>query len=220
MHYEPPEPPGRRWWWKQRLKRVARLSFVVVGVLGYLTMFGVPVAETMDDGTEAVRDGLFAAGNYTGTTNHVSERPQAIRRETMDELADYRHARDLYIISSEPRLQREAQRHADWMAEEGQLSHNRGDAGLEDRLSRAGVPAEYCGENALQAFVYTSMELVHKPRYLDSPEDVGKYMIRSWHHSAGHRENLQDPKYRRAGVGIAFDDEDQDKFYAALVLCR
>lgn len=99
-----------------------------------------------------------------------------LRDGIINEINGYRASRGLVALAPNAALDREAQAWANRLAAEDRVYHNTGliDRGFGENIVAAGT---YCGPVCL---------------------------VDLWKNSPGHNENLLDPGYRSAGMGIAY----------------
>ncbi|ORY01524.1 SCP-domain-containing protein [Basidiobolus meristosporus CBS 931.73] len=83
------------------------------------------------------------------------------------------------------RLIRAAQKHSDYQARVGQMTHNEPGRPMATRISKTGFKWTALGENV--AMGYGSIEAV----------------MRGWMNSPGHRSNILNPHYTHMGSGYA-----------------
>lgn len=94
-----------------------------------------------------------------------------------------RTSRGLAALTTDARLTAAAQRHADWMARTGRMTHG-GEGQPWDRVSEAGYRWSYVGENIAEC------------------EDLATAM-RLWMNSSGHRANILSANFTQMGFGNA-----------------
>ena len=86
-------------------------------------------------------------------------------------------------FTTDPRLTAAAQRHAEWMARTGRLTHG-GEGQVWDRVSEAGYRWTWVGENIAE-----------------TGDPV--YAMKLWMDSPGHRDNILTTKATQMGFGVA-----------------
>jgi uncharacterized protein YkwD len=107
-----------------------------------------------------------------------------------------RTSRGLRPLKSNRRLSKAAKGHASDMVARGYFSHDSmGGASFVDRIRKAGY---------VQARAFPSLgeDLAWGSGSLGTPREI----VKSWMHSAGHRANILNPRFREAGMGVAFGD--------------
>lgn len=107
-----------------------------------------------------------------------------------------RTARGLRPLKSNRRLSKAASAHARDMCARGYFSHDSANgSSFVDRIRKAGyVPT--------RAFPSLGEDLAWGSGSLGSPREI----VQSWMESPGHRANILSPKFREAGMGVAFGD--------------
>jgi uncharacterized protein YkwD len=117
-------------------------------------------------------------------------------------------------LRPDPALARVARAHSADLARSGLTGHTGSDGSSPaDRAARAGVRYDALGENVFRGPLYTSRTRITGPEgttehYLwAAPEDLAHEAVQGWLESPGHRANLLNPVFDRAGVGVAFDGE-------------
>jgi len=97
-----------------------------------------------------------------------------------------RNAEGLSTLTQNAALTQSAQNHSTWMAMENTLSHTgQGGSTPEERIRDAGYLIYGFGENVGGG--------------ADSPEKI----MDEWMHSAPHRANILEPRFKEIGVGLA-----------------
>jgi uncharacterized protein YkwD len=107
-----------------------------------------------------------------------------------------RSARGLKPLKSNRRLARAANSHAKDMVAHGYFSHDSMNGGtFVDRIRKAGyVPA--------RSFPTLGEDLAWGSGTLGTPREI----VQSWMESPPHRANILNPRFREAGMGVAFGD--------------
>jgi uncharacterized protein YkwD len=123
----------------------------------------------------------------------------------MQELASLIHAQTnafrkkngLPALTSDARLEQNAQGHSRQMLKEDFFSHtNTNGCDFTCRFQASGYDAQTWGENLGQ---YSFSDF---PR----AESVASYLMKGWQKSSGHRENLLGEAFTSQGIGIAMDN--------------
>lgn len=97
-----------------------------------------------------------------------------------------RNSRNVSPLIHNEKLDKAAQGHATWMAEQNQLSHKgKGGSSLGFRVKEAGYQMQTGGENIAMGY--------------STPERV----VRGWMGSSGHKRNILNSRYREVGFGYA-----------------
>lgn len=139
--------------------------------------------------------GALAASNK-GRTGVAA--PQSSGR-AMSLLNAQRAAQGGSRLRNDARLQRAAQGHANWMAQNGVMSHRgAGGSKMTARIARAGYSACFAAENVAMG------------------QDTDRQVMAAWMGSSGHRRNMMHVHARAAGVAKATDANGQT--YWAMVL--
>lgn len=81
-------------------------------------------------------------------------------------------------------LNKAAQKHNDWMANHGRLTHDEPRNNLGSRINNEGYGWSFIGENIAKG--------------QNSAEEV----MNSWMHSSGHRANILNKNYKEVGFGV------------------
>lgn len=97
-----------------------------------------------------------------------------------------RQSLGLSELLADRQLSSAAQKHADWMARSGRLSHSgESNSSVADRVRREGYSWSSVGENIAHGYA--------------SPSSV----MSGWLNSTGHRNNIRRSNYRHVGLGLA-----------------
>jgi len=98
----------------------------------------------------------------------------------------YRQEKGVPLLAMSELLNRAAQKHADWMADNKHLSHKgQGGSSHHQRMADEGYMASISGENIAMGY------------------QTAVAVMQGWFKSRGHRRNLLDKSYREAGFGFA-----------------
>ena len=104
-----------------------------------------------------------------------------------------RRARGLQVLRADPRLQRAAQAHANWMARNGVMAHiGEGGRRFVHRMAQAGY----------RGFCYGAENVAFGQR-------SGRTVVAAWMASPPHRRAMLDPRARDAAVAKATDGRGQ-----------
>ncbi len=107
-----------------------------------------------------------------------------------------RTSRGLKPLKLNKRLTKAATRHARDMVAKGYFSHDTlGGGDFVDRIRKAGYMAP-------RAFPTLGEDLAWGSGSLGTPRSI----VQGWMESPGHRENILEPKFREAGMGVAYGD--------------
>ena len=107
-----------------------------------------------------------------------------------------RTSRGLKPLKTNRRLARAANGHARDMCARGYFSHDSANgSSFVDRIRKAGYVSA-------RAFPSLGEDLAWGSGSLGSPREI----VQSWMESPGHRANILNPKFREAGMGVAFGD--------------
>ena len=132
--------------------------------------------------TAAFSSALHPAG---GQSRPDSREQQAAAQIIFDSANRERLSRGLSRLQWDANLAAGAQRHAEWMAREGFISHQfPSEPPLQTRLSSAGAQFSEAAENVAEG---PDATVIHQ----------------EWMHSQHHRENLLNPRLNSIGVGVA-----------------
>ena len=94
------------------------------------------------------------------------------------------------------RLDRAARRYAEYLAAHGILEHEVDVPGMRTPELRAAA------EGAMERYVGETLALL-----ASTPESAARRTVQLWSESPDHRRVMLRSAYRRAGIGIAMDDE-------------
>jgi uncharacterized protein YkwD len=103
------------------------------------------------------------------------------------EFLQVHNARRKSVLKVDSRLEAAAQRHANWMARNRNLSHTEGGSNVHDRVGSSGFKT--IGENI--AYGYRSTD------------DT----MNAWMRSCGHRRNIENESFSHVGFGIAYSTD-------------
>lgn len=136
-----------------------------------------------------------------------------LERLTLAAANEARVTRGLEPLRAHDALSRAARLHSADLARQGRFSHTGTDGSLAaDRAERAGVTYRSLGENLYQSSLYASGYEQHRAdgtvvAHYDwlLPETLATQAVQAWMDSPGHRANLLNPAFARAGTGVARD---------------
>jgi uncharacterized protein YkwD len=112
-----------------------------------------------------------------GRTKTLDTGPEISRAEIMFAHNKERGMKGVEPMAEDATLQDRAQKWAEWMAQNGSLVHS--------KLTMTGTGFNRMGENI--AMGYTDIDSV----------------MQGWMNSSGHKRNIMDPKFNKAGFGYA-----------------
>ena len=140
--------------------------------------------------------------------------PAALERLALAATNEARTTRGLAPLRPDDRLTRAARAHSDDLARTGRFSHTGSDGSVAaDRAERAGVRYRALGENLYRSSLYASGFRTVGPegvveRYdWIAPAALAQEAVAAWLDSPGHRSNLLNPAFARAGTGVALDGD-------------
>lgn len=175
------------------LAAVAALVMTMVQPTAYANQGSGPLDTVVGSRSVVPTDRLYSTGGRTGVASAVSA-GQALS------LASAQRAKHgLQPLKPNRRLQRAAQRHANWMARNGVMSHQGANGSqFYERVARAGYRACFTAENVALG------------------QRDAQSVVRAWMNSPGHRRNMLDRLGRDAAVAKAVDGAGQT-YWAMLV---
>ena len=138
-----------------------------------------------------------------------------LERLVLVEANRVRRNEGLGTFTTDPAMNRAADGHSQYLVASGQFSHaGQGDSTPSDRAQAANVVYRAYAENLYQSSFYRSRTERTGPSGRTvtydwmTPETLAREAIQGWLDSPGHRRNLLDPTYSRAGVGVAFSADE------------
>ena len=174
--------------------------------------------EESEQNSKTEKDSNSDSSGYQGGLN-IAETERLILRYTNEE----RESQGLSTVDYAPRMVTIAREHSANMARNDYIGHTKpsGETG-EDRYEPV---CDYTGSGYL--FGENVASAWHKREfykwrgdstaYLESEEDVARYLVNQWMRSEGHRENILNPSWEEmvAGIHVA----DNGKVYATQSFC-
>jgi uncharacterized protein YkwD len=145
----------------------------------------------------------------------------SLERHVQDRINDERSDRKLRDLDWDERLSRIARAHSEDMARRKFFDHVNPDgrnptdrgkaAGYECRKVHGTYYRVGLGENLYQGSLYSRIRITGTERIYDwnSPADLARQSVSGWMKSPGHRRNILEKDYSRAGVGIAISPDDE-----------
>jgi uncharacterized protein YkwD len=167
---------------------------------------------------------LFICG--TGAASSIAERPgepkirvAELERRIHDLVNNERAARNLIPLELDEGLSKVARAHSQDMARRRFFDHLNPDGrSPADRGKRAGYRCSF-GENLYQSNLYSRIRIRGDDKFYDwnTPEDIALESVHGWMRSEGHRRNILQKDYSRAGLGVAIAADD--KVYITQLFC-
>ncbi|QGX95938.1 CAP domain-containing protein [Haloplanus rallus] len=166
--------------------------------------------------TESTPTRTPAVGDeYPGTPDLESS-----EAETLSRINRIRQQRELPPLEQTDDLSEMAQYHVNDQARTGYYSHTAPDGeSVGDRFDRfapqcsGGAENSHKGEISHSYRIYGSQEVVSTL----TVSGMSQYLVQGWMNSDGHRENMLDPQWSKAGIGIAVTPDGT--FYATINFC-
>lgn len=145
---------------------------------------------------------------------------RATEEEILRRTNEIRNTRGLSILSRDEYLHQRALEHSRDMAANEYYSHAGPNGESPESRLRAisatcGGPSSeniHRGELFIEMRIYGSSETV----YMDDVEGITRYAVRGWMNSEGHRENMLNPGWRMAGVGVNASDT---QVFMTIIFC-
>jgi len=180
----------------------------------------VTVGEIDPDATVTPEPDPETPTAFSDSRNSTLIDVQEAERLILQEANAIRADRELSTLSMDEDLREFAQQHSDDMVERDYYSHSGPDGSpWEERARRIsqtcpGSVSEniHRGDVNEHTLIYGTDQAV----FLNNAERVAVYGVESWMNSAGHRENMVDPRWNTAGVGVAVGAE---YVYMTIVFC-
>jgi uncharacterized protein YkwD len=145
---------------------------------------------------------------------------EAAEAETLRRINRIRQQRDLQPLEQTDALSDMAQYHVNDQARNGYYSHTAPDGEtVGDRFDRfapqctGGAENSHKGEISHSYRIYGSQEVVSTR----TVSGMSEYLVQGWMNSDGHRENMLDPRWSKAGIGISVTPDGT--FYATINFC-
>jgi uncharacterized protein YkwD len=178
---------------------------------------------------------LILFGSWTGGRSAVQRPGQPeiriadLERRIHDLISAERTTGKLKTLRLDEKLSGIARSHSRDMARrrffahinpDGQDPTERGElAGYTCRKVMDRYITEGLAENIYQGNLYNRVRISGEQKSYDwnSAEDIAAHSVKSWMGSPGHRRNILDGNYGRAGVGVAISEDD--KVYITQVFC-
>jgi len=132
---------------------------------------------------------FFLVGFFVGHPVGAEESQVALEKQIFELVNKERTTAGLAELKWDDRLAEPARYHSERMAKLEFFSHVGPDReDLKDRFARFGLRVRTAGEN------------IFKTRGYDKPSTV---VVKSWMESKGHKENILDPAFTEAAIGIS-----------------
>lgn len=120
-----------------------------------------------------------------------------LERSTLDEVNRVRAENGSGPLTIDPALEKIAQEYARELAQRRDLSHvskTPGKRTIDERVHSVGLNPRDYGENLAQL--------------MSTPQALSRSVVRMWLNSDGHRRNMLDRTFTRAGLGIALGTDN------------
>ena len=139
--------------------------------------------------------------------------PRKAERLAVDRINDVRREAGVAVVTRDSTLVDAARAHSEDMAERDYYAHETPEgAGPSDR-----VPCDAVGENLHRGDLGPESTTDAKTFDTRDGAELATFLIRDWRLSDSHRQNLVNPQWARAGVGIYIDEVNN--FFATALFC-
>lgn len=199
------------------------ITVVVSLLVAGCSTAGTPLPTGIDDSQTQTKS------TQLPTTEHDIS-PQAVEREFLELFNEWREEERLNPVSVNPKLTDLGREHSEYMADEGQLTHEEsGGRTIKHRFQKRGLLPKceieirgsdryYPGaENAAQTWIYTNIQAESGIEYYSSARELAEGLLRQWLNSPGHRKPMVQPDVKEIGLGIVITPNN--KVWASLEFC-
>jgi uncharacterized protein YkwD len=139
--------------------------------------------------------------------------PREAERLAVERINDVRREAGVGAVTRATTLVEAARAHSEDMAERDYYAHETPEgAGPADR-----VPCDAVGENLHRGDLGPESTTDAKTFNTRDGAELAAFLVRDWRLSDSHRQNLVNPQWTRAGVGIHIDSANN--FFATAVFC-